>query len=95
MKKLNIQIPQWNFKREARVSLNPQNGKEYLTFNGVDTNNNPYDIFNTVHFKGETCNKTMKLPLRDKEMEDDTIYKIGMTFQGHYQEPKLEIAIPR
>lgn len=92
MKKLGFDIPEWNIKRMARIGLTTKGDKEYLSIKGVDTNNLPYDFFKGVSINSEALSS---IPLKTQEKKEDSIYKFSLGFQGHYREPKLDLAIPR
>jgi NAD-dependent SIR2 family protein deacetylase len=93
MKKLQIEIPAWNITRSAKIALTKNvQGKESVQIQGIDTNNLSYDYFKGVSINNEALTK---MPLKDSEKRDNAMYKFNMTFQGHYKEPNLQIAIPR
>ena len=92
MKKLSIAIPEWNIKRSAKISLSERNGKEHLSIKGIDTNNLPYDYLKSIQVNGELKSS---IPLKASEQKQNSVYKFDLGFQGHYGEPKLELAIPR
>lgn len=92
MKKLGLAIPEWNIKRQAKIALTTKGDKEYLSIKGVDTNHEPYDFFTGVSINREAL---ASIPLKATEQREDSIYKFSLGFQGHYQEPKLDLAIPR
>ena len=88
MKKLNIDIPQFTLKRYARFNLSTHEatGKEYLSVAGIDEHGGPYTIFNGVHLNGE---KMARIPLKDTEKNDSTVFQALFKFQGHYNEADL------
>ena len=92
MAKLKLSIPDFNLKRYAKVSLGQKNGKEFVAVNGVDEANCPYQIFKSIKINGEQIST---LPLRPKEQETDSVYKMKFEFQGFYNEPTCEVSIPR
>lgn len=92
MKKLSLAIPEWNIKRQAKIALTTKGDKEYLSIKGIDTNHEPYDFLNGVSINREAL---ASIPLKATEQREDAIYKFSLGFQGHYKEPKLDLAIPR
>lgn len=92
MKKLGFAVPEWNIKRHAKVSLETQAGKEYLKVSGVDTNNAPYDFMKTVSINRQVG---AKVALKATEQAKDSVYKLNVGFQGYYNEPNLNLTIPR
>ena len=92
MKKLNIQIPMWNIKRHLKIELKERMKQEYLTVSGIDTNNQPYDYLKSVKINGV---QKSAVALKEDQKKPDSNYDITCEFQGHYNEPKLFMSIPR
>lgn len=66
--------------------------KEYISVSGVDTNSLPYDYLKSVKINGEA---KAAIPLKEEEKKPDSFYKVSMGFQGHYNEPSLDLIVPR
>ena len=79
MKKLGMEIPEWNIKRLAKVSLdvNEKTNKEFLSIKGVDTNNLVYDYLKSTKINDEVLKS---IPLKESEQRDDSIYKFQLGF---------------
>lgn len=92
MKKLEIAIPEWNIRRLAKITLDEDKNKEYLSIKGIDTNNEVFDFMKNISVNNEAISR---IPLKDNEKKDGSMYKFSMGFHGFYGEPKLEFAIPR
>ena len=92
MKKLDMTIPEWSIKRSAKVYLQTTNGKEHLRVHGVDTNNKPYDFLKAISLNKQAG---ANVALKATEQNKDSVYKLNLGFQGWYQEPGLELDIPR
>ena len=92
MEKLNIPIPQFKLNRWMKVELEEsKSGKETLHVYGIDKSGGPYDLFKSVFIEGSLGAHSV---LNEAQMKNDT-YKIELAFQGHYNENKMQLKIPR
>ena len=77
----------------ANMFLNKTaSGKETLRVGGIDLSGCPYNIFKTV---GVNDTNKPYAHLTEAQMANNSVYSAKMTFMGHYNEPELEIEVPR
>ena len=99
MRKLEIPIPE--FRRSLRLKLSLENNNQKMLLTGIDTNGDCYVLFKMLKVTG-LGPSAVTLPRRaaDKQPYEQAVtaqaknVKIVCEFQGHYNEPKLELSIP-
>ena len=58
MKKLNLDIPEFNLNRWAKVKLEEsKSGNETLVVEGMDANGGPFDLFKKIKIQGKIGSK--------------------------------------
>ena len=92
MKKLNIPIPQFKLDRWMKVELEvSKSGKETLHAYGVDKLGGPYDLFKAINIDGSLGAHSV---LSEAQMKNEN-HLVQLSFQGHYNENKVQLKIPR
>lgn len=94
MDELNIEIPKCTLKRWFNAKIEEsKTGKETLKVSGITEDGSPYDIFKNIKIDGKITNvhNLTEAQITNKE----TDFNLNFKFQGHYDEPELEIKVPR
>ena len=96
MEKLALEIPPFKLNRRLQIrktrEVKGANQVESLEFLGVDSDGCPYTLFTSVAVaKGNAKKELKKSPLKYSENLIAGVYKLTLSFQGHYGEPPLNI----
>jgi len=87
MAKLGYDIPEFRLKRYAKMELDTKGSSETVSLSGIDYLGGPYQIFKSIAINGKAEDKI------DSTRLDE--FNTSFTFHAHYNEPKLEIKVPR
>lgn len=79
MEKLNIAIPEFKIQRYMRINFKETKFGGNMHVEGIDSNNDPYQIFAK---KQATYNQNSETQI------------VNLTFQGHYNENQLAVEVP-
>ncbi|CAG9327387.1 unnamed protein product [Blepharisma stoltei] len=98
MEKLGLEIPSFKLVRRLKISRGKEvvkgNLKDFLYFQGVDSNNAPYTLFPMIQVtKGADKTELKKEPMKYFQDRLNGNYQIKVNFQGHYQEPPVDITL--
>ena len=94
MKELNMEIPKFT----RRIFLNAKieeskTGKEILKVAGITEDGSPYEIFKSIKIDGKVAK--MHHLTEQQIIDKTTKFNLNLQFHGHYEEPALEVQIPR
>ena len=94
MEELNMEIPKLTLKRWFNAKIEEsKTGKETLKVNGITEDGSPYDIFKTIKIDGKITNIHNLTEAQITNASTD--FNLKFKFQGHYDEPELEVKLPR
>ena len=100
MAKLEIPIP--DFRRNYRLKITVSEDKKSLKFTGVDSNGACYTIFKTMRVNG-IAPAAAQFPQNARQVQpysqaitknNISEFSIQCSFQGHYNEPQLNLKVP-
>lgn len=98
MEKLHLEIPGFKLIRRLKISkgreLYKQKDMQYLHFQGVDSNGEPYTLFPQIDVKkGREIKELATEPMKYYQNMFEGDYQIKVHFQGHYNEPTVDIIL--
>lgn len=94
MQELNIEIPKCTLKRWFNAKIEEsKTGKETLKVSGITEDGSPYDFFKSMKIDGKITNTHNLTEVQ--QTNPRTNFNFKFKFQGHYDEPELEVNIPR
>ncbi|CAG9327388.1 unnamed protein product [Blepharisma stoltei] len=98
MEKLGLEIPSFKLVRRLKISRGREvvegNLKDFLYFQGVDSNDSPYTLFPMIQVTKETDKTELKKePMKYFQDRLNGNYQIKVNFQGHYEEPPVDITL--
>lgn len=88
MIKLNLEVPKFFLRRHIGIS----HKNHAFNVRGLDFNGAPYSILTKVIFSSDPPVEVTKAPFSVSSSVEFS--SIVLFFQGHYEEPSLELAIP-
>ena len=93
MEKLQLQIPKWETQRYIKAKiLESKSGKETLSINDCDEAGRPYQFLKSAKIDGKI---TRSVALTEDRMQKNSTFETEFQFYGHFNEPKLNLIIPR